>query len=212
MNKRLQRLRPPLVAVGPLIFLMVVCAMSSAHAAPADGCLAGPEARALAVVRYGQYGSDFTALLMALDGDVGVAVDGGFDLAGPLRMDILPGVQMNVGTPYRVYRQALPAVLMGFAQPSVLDGVQEVTIAFLPESEAIEIVKFVIERNGREIKPRKGSISDSVKVGKRRSLVGTLMFDCSVFSPGATVKATATLKDGTKLTHTFTEAQLQSLK
>ena len=199
-----------------VVFLLVVSSgMASAGTAfAADGCVTDAEFRSKLADVKKQHGTDTLAALSALDRAIGVEVEGGFGLTSIPGVDLGSGVSLQFATPYRMFRAFASSILLGLEAPQPpADVLEHIRVIFAPaEDDPVDIVKFVVERDGREVKPARGSVSRRVRLGGGRSLMGTLKFACSTFAPDARVAATATLKDGTKLTHVFTPAELASLK
>jgi hypothetical protein len=163
---------------------------------PAPGCLTGSELAEKARSLETKFANDSDAVLREMDRAVDPTGTADPPFERYLIQKTLGGTaSANISTPYRYFRALMHSALAGITSFESIETLGFIRIT--PGSP--EVKTFVVERNGREIKPLPSGPAE-------------LRFACSVFEPSAKVVLRTALKNGVTLIHTFTAAELAGMK
>jgi hypothetical protein len=119
--------------------------------------------------------------------------------------------------PYQTYRRELSEAMRkhdpidGLVIPTV------VAIVVLPSQiDSPDIVKIIVERDGQVVPPLQSDLGPKPFLtrmgGSKMVNAGTVVYQCSVFAPGATVTVTVVPDYGRNIINTFTTSQLVDMK
>jgi hypothetical protein len=178
---------------------------------PAPGCLpSGATLKQRAVALAGQL-PDPNDFIRALDKEAGVDTA---QLTTPgITIHYSDELMIALFPPYHSYRFAVMEALRKRDPVAAVPVPSGVVVAVSPSQiDSPDIVKLIVERDGRTMAPVSSTIAPTVlttRLGAKAMLhKGDITYSCAVFAPGATVTATAIPASGSNFVKKFSQAEL----
>jgi hypothetical protein len=171
--------------------------------------------RELVKTTWAAHPNDESALLRAIDGLAKGTATGLWHLA----TEVHASNDLSIGLlpPYTAYRRELVEKMRKMEPLDDAIWVDAIQVFVSPRTlDAPDIVKIVVQRDGKVIEPTGRMLTPGVmttRMGAKREIhSGVVLYPCSAFAPGATVKVTAIPETGDNIIKIFSSNDLVWLK